>query len=93
MPGLNISFSSNVRKALFMLAGTSQVLWFENLVQIKDPIETSVLNLFLWSCSPPCDFQLKMLLLSMHYIAYAFGNLRHLNVHSHEKPVPSLYLS
>jgi hypothetical protein len=28
----------------------------------------------------------------MHCIAYAFGNLRHPNVHSHEKPVSSLYL-
>jgi hypothetical protein len=40
--GLNISLSSNVRKALFMLAGISQVLWFENLVSIKDPIESSI---------------------------------------------------
>jgi hypothetical protein len=46
MPGLNISFSSNVRKALFMLVVISQVLWSDNLVPIKDPIESSILNLF-----------------------------------------------
>jgi hypothetical protein len=46
MPGLNLSFSSNVRKALFMLVVINQVLWSENLVSIKDPIDSSVLNLF-----------------------------------------------
>jgi hypothetical protein len=46
MPGLNISFSNNVCKALFMLVVISQVLWFENLVPIKDPIESSFLSLF-----------------------------------------------
>jgi hypothetical protein len=29
-----------------------------------------------------------MLLLSMHYIAYAFGKLGYTNVHSHENSVP-----
>jgi hypothetical protein len=29
----------------------------------------------------------------MHYIAYAFGNLGHTHMHSHENPVLILYLS
>jgi hypothetical protein len=33
-------------------------------------------------------FKLKMLLLSMHYIAYAFGKLGFTNMHSHENSVP-----
>jgi hypothetical protein len=32
MSGLNISFSSNVRKAFFMLVVINQVLWSENFV-------------------------------------------------------------
>jgi hypothetical protein len=35
----------------------------------------------------------KMLLLSMHCIAYAFGKLGHTNVHSHENSVLLPYLS
>jgi hypothetical protein len=46
MPGLNISFSSNVCKALFMLDEINQVMWSENFVPIKAPIKSSVLNLF-----------------------------------------------
>jgi hypothetical protein len=39
-------------------------------------------------------FELKLMpLLGMHCIAYAFGNLRHTNVHSHENSVPLPYLS
>jgi hypothetical protein len=57
MPGLNISFSNNVRKALFMLVVISQVLWSKNLMPIKDPIDSSVLNLFFWSCSQPCELK------------------------------------
>jgi hypothetical protein len=43
----------------FMLAGISQVLWSEKFVPIKDPIESSVLNLFFWSFSQPCALNLK----------------------------------
>jgi hypothetical protein len=46
MPGLNLSFNSNVRKALFVLVVIHQVLWSENLVPIKDLIESSFLSLF-----------------------------------------------
>jgi hypothetical protein len=46
MPGLDISFSSNVRKALFMLVVINQVPRSTNLVPIKDPIDSSILNLF-----------------------------------------------
>jgi hypothetical protein len=46
MPGLNISFSSNVRKVLFMLVVINQVLWSENFVPIKDPIDSLISNLF-----------------------------------------------
>jgi hypothetical protein len=46
MSGLNISFDINVRKALFMLVVINPVLWSENFVPIKDPIDFSILNLF-----------------------------------------------
>jgi hypothetical protein len=46
MPGLNISFSNNVRKALFMLVVINQVLFSMNFVPFKDPIDSSILNLF-----------------------------------------------
>jgi hypothetical protein len=48
-------FSGNVRRALFVLVVISQVLWSENFVPIKDPIDSSILNLFFLSCSKPCD--------------------------------------
>jgi hypothetical protein len=38
-------------------------------------------------------FYSKMLLLSMHCIAYAFGKHGYTIVHSHENSVPLLYLS
>jgi hypothetical protein len=38
-------------------------------------------------------FTVKMLLLSMHCIAYAFGKLGYTNVHSYENSVPLPYLS
>jgi hypothetical protein len=46
MPELNISISSNVRKALFMLVVINQVLCSKNFVSIEDPIDSSILNLF-----------------------------------------------
>jgi hypothetical protein len=57
MPGLNISFGSNVQKALFTLVVINQVLCSTNFVSIKDPIHSSVLNLFFWSCSRPCQLK------------------------------------
>jgi hypothetical protein len=37
--------------------------------------------------------KLKLLLLSMHYIAYAIGKLGYTNVHPLENSIPLLYLS
>jgi hypothetical protein len=60
MPGLNIPFSSNVRKALFMLVviKSSYVVnlkLVQKFVPIKDPIDSSILSLFFWSCSQPWE--------------------------------------
>jgi hypothetical protein len=62
-------------------------------VPIKDPIESSVLNLFFLVLLTTLCFKLKMLLLSMHYIAYAFGKLGYTNVHSHENSILILCFS
>jgi hypothetical protein len=91
-PGLNISFSSNVHKASFMLVVISQVLWSENLVPIKIQSNPQSWTDYFWSCSQPCELK-QMLPLSMHDIACAFGKLGYTNLHSHENSVLLLYLS
>jgi hypothetical protein len=55
MPWLNLSFCSNVRKALFTLAVINQVLCSTIFVSIKDSIDSSVLNLVFSVLLKPCD--------------------------------------
>jgi hypothetical protein len=46
--GLDISFSHNVRKELFMPVVINQVLCSTNFVPIKDLIDSSILKLILF---------------------------------------------
>jgi uncharacterized membrane protein YozB (DUF420 family) len=71
-----------------MLVVINQVLCSTDFVLIKDPIDSSVLNLFFWVLLTTLCFKLKMLLLSMLCIAHAFGKHGYTNVHSHENFVP-----
>jgi hypothetical protein len=71
-----------------MLVVINQVLCSIDFVSIKDPIDSSVLNLFFWVLLTTLCFKLKMLLLSTHCIAHAFGKHGYTNVHSHENSVP-----
>jgi hypothetical protein len=66
-----------------------QVLCSKNFVSIKDPIDFSILNLFFSVLLKTFCFKLKMLLLTMHCIAYAFGKFGYTNEHPHENSVPS----
>jgi hypothetical protein len=88
MPELNISFSSNVREALSMLVVINQDPCSTNFVPVKDPIDSSILNLFFSVLLKNLVFLIKMLLLSMPCIAYAFGKHGYTNVHLHETPYP-----
>jgi hypothetical protein len=55
MPGSNISFSNNVRKALVMLVVINQDPYSTNFVPVKDPIDSLILNLFFSVLLKPCD--------------------------------------
>jgi hypothetical protein len=71
-----------------MLVVINQVLCSTDFVSIEDPIDSSVLNLFFSVLLKTLCCKLKMLLLSMHCLAYAFGKHGYTNVHSHENSVP-----
>jgi hypothetical protein len=71
-----------------MLVVINQVPRPTDFVSIQGPIDSSVLNLFLSVFLKTLCFKNKMLLLSMHCIAYAFGKLGYTNVLSHENSVP-----
>jgi hypothetical protein len=54
MPGLNISFSSDIRNSLFMIVAIKSKFWgepqnsFKKFRANQDPINSSILNLFLF---------------------------------------------
>jgi hypothetical protein len=76
--------------SIIYVSWNRQVLWSENLMPNQDSIDSSVMNLFFLVLLTTLCFKVKMLLLSMHCIAYAFGKLGYTNLHTHENSVPLL---